>query len=194
MMQDLRALPPDAVAEGRRLAGLGPSETLVLVTTKQREARHVLPALAAAVERLPNTKLVIKPHPAETEGVYDDLAGGHRHVIVMAKSTPLAPLLGASRALVTVNSTLALDAAVAGVPALVIGLPNNLSPFVDAGALAGANSTAEIAGQLERILYDEGFRQQLERARRGFLEQYAMRSDGTAAARSAEAVLEVTRT
>ena len=194
LIQDLRSLPPDAVAERRRLAGLGPSDTLVLVTTKQREARDVLPALVAAAEKLPNTKLVIKPHPAETEGVYDDLAAGHRHVIVVAKSTPLAPLLAASRALITVNSTLALDAAVAGVPALVIGLPNNLSPFVDAGALAGANSAAEIAGQLERILYDEGFRQQLERARRGFLEQYAMRSDGTAAARSAEAVLEVART
>ena len=53
-------------------------------------------------------------------------------------TVPLAPLLAASRAVITVNSTVALDAAVAGVPALVIGLPNNLSPFVDAGALAGA--------------------------------------------------------
>ena len=33
-----------------------------------------------------------------------------------------------SRAVVTVNSTVAIDAAVLGVPALVIGLPNNLSP------------------------------------------------------------------
>lgn len=194
LMQELQARPTEAVAEGRRLAQLDPSDALVLVTTKQREARHVLPALVAAAERLPNTRLVIKPHPAETEGVYDDVMAGRRQVVVIPKGTPLAPLLGASRALVTVNSTLALDAAVAGIPALVIGLPNNLSPFVDAGALAGADSTAEIAGQLERILYDEGFRQQLERARRVFLEQYAMRSDGTAAARSAEAVLEVART
>ena len=36
------------------------------------------------------------------------------------------------------NSTVALDAAVLDVPALVIGLPNNLSPFVDAGVMAGA--------------------------------------------------------
>jgi hypothetical protein len=48
-------------------------------------------------------------------------------------------------------------------------------------------------GQLERVLYDEWFRQQLERARRGFLEHYAMRSDGTAAARAADAVLAVAR-
>ena len=58
---------------------------------------------------------------------------------------PLAPLLAASRGVVTVNSTVALDAGVAGIPALVIGLPNNLSPFVDAGALAGARTTADIS-------------------------------------------------
>ena len=49
----------------------------------------------------------------------------------------------ASRAVVTVNSTVALDAAVLGVPALVIGLPNNLSPFVEAGIMAGAGRHGE---------------------------------------------------
>ena len=40
----------------------------------------------------------------------------------------LAPLLAAARAIVTVNSTVAIDALVLGMPALVIGLPNNLTP------------------------------------------------------------------
>ncbi len=56
---------------------------------------------------------------------------------VLRASAALAPLLKASRAIVTVNSTVALDAAVLDVPALVIGLPNNLTPFVDAGVMAG---------------------------------------------------------
>ncbi len=88
---------------------------------------------------------------------------------MLPASAPLAPLLRASRAVVTVNSTVALDAAVLGVPALVIGLPNNLSPFVDAGIMAGAASDAAIRPALERILYDEEFRQQLGRAQRAFL-------------------------
>ena len=88
------------------------------------------------------------------------------------------------------NSTVALDAAVAGIPALVIGLPNNLSPFVDAGALAGAATPAEIAAAARRILYDEGFRQQLGARAGQFLGSSRDASDGTAAARSAEAVLE----
>jgi capsule polysaccharide modification protein KpsS len=39
-----------------------------------------------------------------------------------------ASLLAAADAVVTMNSTVAIDALVLGVPALVIGLPNNLSP------------------------------------------------------------------
>jgi hypothetical protein len=99
-------------------------------------------------------------------------------------------LLRASRAIVTMNSTVALDAAVLGVPALVIGLPNNLSPFVDAGLLAGA-SPPDLVRQLRQILYDEEFRQRLWAARRDLLARFGMAADGRAADRTVDAVLEL---
>jgi hypothetical protein len=83
----------------------------------------------------------------------------------------------------------ALDAGVVGIPALVIGLPNNLSPFVAAGAMAGAATAADIEPTLRRILYDQEFRLQIERCRGEYLGRYAIASDGRAADRSAEAVL-----
>jgi hypothetical protein len=194
LMESLRAVSPDAIADARRTAGVPDGHALVLVTTKEREARHVLPALVAAAASLPRVTLVVKPHPAETTDAYAAVSAGQPHVRVITPAAPLAPLMAASRAIVTVNSTLALDAAVAGIPALVIGLPNNLTPFVDAGALAGARTADEIAGQLERILYDERFRQQLASARSDVLRDLAIESDGGAAARSAAAVLELART
>jgi len=72
----------------------------------------------------------------------------------------------------------------------VIGLPNNLSPFVDAGAMAGAPA-GQVEGALRQILYDEKFRQQLERARGLLLARFRILSDGGAAERSAEAVLKL---
>jgi hypothetical protein len=78
---------------------------------------------------------------------------------------------------------------VLGIPALVLGLPNNLSPFVDAGIMAGASTTAQIAPALGRILYDEEFRLQIARARDEYLPRVGIASDGRAAARSADAVL-----
>lgn len=192
LVASLARLEAQEIARVKRRAGARPDEVLVLVTTKEREARHVLPALVAAAETLPGVRLVIKPHPAETPAAYERVVAGRPVVSVVASDTPLAPLLAASRTVVTVNSTVALDAAVAGIPSLVIGLPNNLSPFVEAGALAGAATQADIAGQLRRVLYDEGFRQQLSAARSEFLGSYAMSSDGMAAGRSADAVLALT--
>jgi hypothetical protein len=92
---------------------------------------------------------------------------------------------------VTVNSTVAIDAAVLGIPTLVIGLPNNLSPFVEAGIMAGARTRAEIAPLLGRILYDEQFRVQIERERSVYLRRFGVRATGEAAARTADAVAEL---
>jgi hypothetical protein len=188
----LRSFPTEVLENTKRELGLTASDALVLVTTKERQARHVLPALLSAAQDIPGVIVVIKPHPAETAQAYAGLVSGKPRVRVAPANAPLAPLLAASRAVVTVNSTVALDAAVAGIPALVIGLPNNLSPFVDAGVLAAAE-VPEMRQQLERILYDEGFRQQLGQARSTFLREHAITSTGSAATRSARAVTELMR-
>ncbi|HUR33923.1 MAG TPA: hypothetical protein VM032_09035, partial [Vicinamibacterales bacterium] len=125
------ALSSDVVAAARAAAGAGPAAVLVLLVAKYTQARHVLQPLADAIAAMPGVQLAIKTHPAETPEAYTDVVRGCPNVRVLPAAAPLAPLLRASRAIVTVNSTVALDAAVLGIPALVIGLPNNLSPFVD---------------------------------------------------------------
>ena len=142
-----RRLSPDDVARARGEAGAAASDTLVLVTTKWSEARRALPRFLQSASTLPGVHVAIKTHPAETPDVYANAAAGLPRVTVLAAAVPLAPLLAGSRAVVTVNSTVALDAAVLGVPALVVGLPNNLSPFVDAGIMAGAGED-DLAGIL----------------------------------------------
>lgn len=162
---------------------------MVLITTKEKEARTALRPFLTAAAAVAGATLVIKPHPAETAGAYEWVARDYPDVRIVDPSTPLARLLVAARVVVTVNSTVALDAAVLDIPALVIGLPNNLSPFVDAGALAGSPDPAEVTALLGRILYDEGFRQQLAERRRAVLGHPSARGDGRAAAAAAEAVL-----
>jgi hypothetical protein len=189
LVRTVAALSPEHIAAVREESGAGPSRALVLFVSKYRQARHVLGALADAVSALPEVQLVIKTHPAETPDAYAPIAQGRANIRVLPAAAPLAPLLRASRAVITVNSTVALDAGVLGIPALVIGLPNNLSSFVEAGVMAGAATEAEIGPALNRILYDEGFRQQIERARLEYLTRFRIGSDGCAADRSAEAVV-----
>ena len=180
---------PQDLLRARAAAGVDATH-FVLVTTKQREAAQVLPALLDAAAGLSDVHVVIKAHPAEPRDVYADAVAGRPRVSVLDATAPLAPLLRACRAVVTVNSTVAIDAAALDVPALVIGLPNNLSPFVESGVLAGADDTrAGLRKALERILYDEEFRGALARARRTFLARYTIAADGQSAGRTADAIV-----
>jgi hypothetical protein len=168
------------------------SEPIVLLAAKFSEMGDALPDLLSAVSRLPNVRLVIKTHPAETEAVYEPFVRSAPNVTIAPAHADLATLLASAQALVTVNSTVAQDGLVLGVPALVVGLPNNLSPFVEAGVMAGANGAEAIRDQLHALLYDLKVRDRLRQAAVEFTARYGMRADGGAADRAADAVLALT--
>ena len=186
---DAAALTPQAIDAARTSAGAQGGEPLVVIVSKYTEIRRALAPLLDAVRRLGSVRAVIKTHPAETAAPYEAAAYGIANVRVLPASAPLAPLLRAARAVVTVNSTVAIDALTLGIPALTVGLPNNLSPFAEAGAMAGAAAPEEIGPALERVLYDEGFRQQLGAAAGAVVARYRLAPDGRAAERSAAAIL-----
>ena len=191
LVRAIGSLARKATAMTKAELGLRPEQHPVLLVTKEREARAWLPVLYHAVGSIKDAVLVVKPHPAETEAVYATTAG-HPHVRLVSPTAPLAPLLASARAVVTVNSTVALDAAALGIPGLVMALPNNLSPFVETGVLAGTADSASLAGLLNRILYDEGFRQQLSERRRTILGAQAI-GDGRSTARCADVIGELAR-
>lgn len=192
LVRSAATLGEDQIARAKAVAGCGDGRMLVLLVTKYREATAVLGAIAKAVGGMPDVQLAIKTHPAETPGAYGAVAAVARNIRVLPADAPLAPLLRASRAVITVNSTVAIDATVLGVPALVVGLPNNLSPFVEAGLMVGVPQGEPPGPALHRILYDEEFRLQLERDRGVYLARFGIDSDGRAAGRSADAILGLT--
>ena len=173
----------------RREFTLTPAQPLVVLAAKFSEIKDVLPELAEAVRQLPGMRLVIKPHPAETPDVYGAAVGRIANISVAGMDTDLGRLLTAADALVTMNSTVAIDALALRLPALVVGLPNNLSPFVQAGAMAGADGADAIRRALESLLYDAEVRQRVLAAGTAFADRFALASDGRAAARSADAIL-----
>lgn len=184
-------LSHEALAAARRQVSVEDGDALILVASKYSQIAAHLPALLDALRGCQGVSAVIKTHPAETPEPYDALAKSAPNVRVLPASAPLAPLLKGARAVVTVNSTIAIDAMVLGIPALALGLPNNLSPFVDAGAMAGTRSNDEIERALHRVLYDEGFRQQLKTAAGAMAMRYAIVADGRSVHRSATAILEL---
>jgi hypothetical protein len=172
--------------ETRRALEAG-SAHVALVVSKYGQIARELPTLIAAAEATPGILLVIKPHPAETAAPYEALARGTTRIRIAPAHLDLARLLAVSRVLVTVHSTVAIDAMVLGIPALVVGLPTNLSPFVEAGAMAGA-AGGEAGALLARLCLDERWRANLLAAARRFASEWRIGSDGAAAARAADAI------
>ena len=173
----------------RTTVGARPGQHLVVVATKYAQMAGAFGALIEAVTRMPDVRLVIKCHPAESPVPYERAAGGAANVTVAPASADLTRLVAAASLLVTVNSTAAIEAMALDVPSLVVALPNNLSPFVDAGALAGAATLAEIGPMLRALLYDQKFRARLGEGRRAFMARYRITADGRAAVRAADAIL-----
>jgi hypothetical protein len=173
----------------RRDLGVAPDQPLALLAAKFSEIRDVLPDVVAAVAAIPGMRLIVKTHPAESPGDYASSTRGAPNITIAPADADLAQLMTAADAIVTMNSTVAIDGLALDIPAFVVGLPNNLSPFVDAGAMVGAATPAEIRPGLEALLYDRGRRQALVAAAGAFARQYALRSDGQAARRAADEVL-----
>lgn len=172
----------------RQEVGLGPGQHLVLVAAKRAQLGTTFPALVAAVAERRDVVLLVKPHPAEGAEAYAAESEGVPNVKVAPSTADLARLTAVARVLVTANSTAAIEAMAIDVPALVVALPNNLTPFVDAGAMAGADA-AGLGEALSRLLYDGESRARLTAGRRSFMDRYRIRADGTAAAHSAETIL-----
>lgn len=172
----------------RAAEGIGRDEHLVVLAAKFGEISAELPSLGGAIAGLAGVHLVVKPHPAETPEVYGVLASQGSRIRVAPVDFSLARLLAAADLVVTMNSTVAIDCLVLGVPALVIGLPNNLSPFVEAGVMAGA-TRQDVGTALTRLLQNREARDRLIERATTFAAAEEMRADGQAAARAAREIL-----
>jgi glycosyltransferase involved in cell wall biosynthesis len=178
--------------ETRRRLGIAPQERLVVVASRFRAIREThasigsaFPALVRAVEALPDTRAVVKPHPAEgSEGYAAELhrAGARRFSLVDPRED-LMRLLHAADALVTVESLSAVEALVLGRPVIVLNMPTHLADLVAAGAALGVAEGADPAGALAGALAPGAVREALDRARDRYLGELAMGVDGGATAR-----------
>ncbi len=174
-------------------AGVPAGAHVVLVAAKHAQLGAWFRALVAAAGARPDLVVLVKPHPAESGEPYLADAAGAPHVRVAPAGSDLARLTGIARVLVTANSTAAIEAMAADVPSLVVGLPTNLTPFVDAGAMAGVALASDLAGVLEAVVADEEMRAALAEKRRAFLDRYDMVPEPGASGRAAGVVAALAR-
>jgi hypothetical protein len=179
----------DGTERTRRAVGAGEGHAVVVVAAKYSQIAQVFPQLVRDAGEIPGVRLVVKPHPAETAAPYLAAAAGAAHVAIAPAGVDLAELTRIATLLVTVNSTAAIEAMVMGVPSLVLAMPNNLTPFVEAGAMSGVFEGAPIGPALRALLVDERARNELMQRSAAFMARYRVRSDGAAARQAAEQIV-----
>jgi hypothetical protein len=174
----------------RRISlGVGPSEKLVVLASRYAGIREThkasgpaFPGLLAALDRIEGVRLIVKPHPAEPTGAYDqDLAKaalGDRARIVFDQS--LADLLPAADLLVTVESLSATEALVAGVPVVILRHPSNLRDLVASGAAIGVPDGEDPGPGIQALLMDAAARERWRKSKDAFLTDVAHGADGKA--------------
>ena len=189
-----RVFSPAARSALRAQLGAGTDSPIAVVAAKYVQLGGAFAALVEAARAMPDIRLVVRPHPAEGARPYLKASQGVRNVVLAPASAGIAQLTAVASVLVTANSTAAIEAMPLGVPTLVVALPNNLSPFVEAGAMAGAASPQAVAPALRALLYDREMRQRVAVAQEAFMRRYRIQADGRAAERAAEAILSLART
>jgi hypothetical protein len=184
-----RQLTPADLTRVREQAGVPAGRRMVLVAAKYTQIAGVFPDLVRAIPSMNDVHLVVKRHPAEGPDGYMNAAAGSPTMTVAPSSLGLAPLTRASDLLVTVNSTASIEAMVMGVPTLVLALPNNLSPFVDAGVMAGVQSGGDVAAALRAALAPGAARDAWRERAEAFMQREGIQADGQAVARAADAIV-----
>jgi hypothetical protein len=178
----------------RERLGVAAGARVIVLATKYRERAHAsLAALFAAARDVGGVHLAVRCHPAETAGPYLRLAQGSPTVTIAPADLDLVSLLAAADLVVTVNSTVALEAMALGVPALALNLPNYLSPFVDAGVMIGAGSPLAVAPALSQFLQDESARRAMRARQQAFMAEYEMLPTGQAADSAVRVILDLAR-
>ena len=178
-----------AAIRGRlRVPALAP--VLVLAAKYSEIASH-LPPLFEAVGRISDCQLVIKSHPAESPDVYRALIGDATNITIAPVGLDLSEALTIATGLITMNSTVAFDCLLLGIPSLSVGGPNNLSPFVDAGAMLGVAAGGDPMPALRLLLYDEQARRALIEQAGAFAARHGIQADGQAATRAARSIVEM---
>ena len=179
----------DDMERTRRAVGASEGQSVVVVAAKYTQIAGVFPSSCETPATSPAcawSSSPTRPRPRRRtwrQPMARHTSASRRPAWISADLTRIARLL------VTVNSTAAIEAMVLGVPSLVLAMPNNLTPFVEAGAMAGVFEGEPIGPALRALLADEQGRAALLQRSAAFMARYRVGSDGGAARRAAEEIV-----
>lgn len=187
--------------KAREQLGVSPEERLVCFATQWIPLSHtkrMLQAVLRGAASVTGARLVVKVHPAEPVGKYEDLlkqlpTDGLSPLVV--SDIDFFALLSACDLLITSFSNVAMEAALLGRPVLITNLsgePDPL-PYVEDGLALGAYSEEEIERQVRALLCDSDIQERLKATQAQYRERDPELFDGQATERVIEQVKQLSK-
>ena len=159
--------------------------------TKKEREEFVMAVVRAMVE-FSDKQLVVKLHPSEKVETYQEIFHGmDENQVIISRDVALYQLLDACDLLMTVHSTVALEAMILDKPVITINLSGkpDLFPYAESGAAIGVYTEEDIVPAIQKAMYDSAAGDELKRKRKEFVYQHAYKPDGQASKRVAELII-----
>jgi glycosyltransferase involved in cell wall biosynthesis len=143
-------------------------------------------------------QLLVKLHPREqSAAAYRSLFSklSHEHVAIVQDEIHTPALLASSDLVITLHSTLGLEAMLMGVPVIVADVyrdkwdeERDEMDYVKSGAAIGVYDPNELRSAITAVLYDKEVRDKLAEFSKKYVYDYAYLQDGRASARVVEVI------
>ena len=150
--------------------------------------REFLSMILEAVRDLRDVQLVVKLHPIEDGEMERELVEASGMTDVVITSEGLYELLSICDVVVTISSTVGVEAAILNRPIIVVNLTRqpDTMPYVEEGIAVGVYRETDLRDALVRMLEENDFRNKLRKSRENFLRRHVYAVDGKAASRIAD--------
>lgn len=155
------------------------------------ERREFIDAIIGTMSEFPEKQLVIKLHPSEKKEEYQRMLARTNNNAIICRDIDLYGLLVLSELLMTVHSTVALEAMILHKPVITVNLTGkpDVMPYAESGAALGVYRKEDLAPAINKALYDPEVREKMAKKREQFVYDHAYKPDGQATKRVADLIV-----
>ena len=149
------------------------------------EPRTALIEIVKSLRNIKNVELVVKLHVDDDSSFYNEILSHLKYKAIVTKDTDLYSLLFCSDLVVSISSTVILEASVMGKPVIQLNLIENYDFFGDMKnkAFIKITNKKDLPTAIKRSLFDESFSKKIKIKREKSILEYYHRIDGKATER-----------
>ncbi len=191
---------PEAHFNKERLRGkfnILPADRLIAVITQpffsHDEGKAWLTAVIGGIKGLKGARVIVKPHPAESEKMAEEVIHSlNANIAMVSKKVDIHELLYAADLSVTYYSTAGLESLILGTPLVTVNLSGQSDeiPYAEEKAAMGVYNAEQIGPVINDLLVN-GVSDEIADGMKSYVERHAHRIDGQSSARTIQLIKKV---